>query len=153
MPACPHSTGTGLRSIKRLIALALAVLANQVALADAAAATFRVAPASVELEGTFARAQLLATSLEADGGSTDRSADLTRQAVYASSNPQVVTVSDAGALLAVGNGQAVVSVTAGGEAIEVPVVVSGVEERPSIGFVSHVLPVLKLFGYPATFAI
>ena len=54
-------------------------------------AALRATPAAVILEGNFARAQLVA-ALGPDGSLNERSADLTRQAVYLSSNPQVASV-------------------------------------------------------------
>ena len=111
----------------------------------AQAASFQVSPANVKLTGNFARAQLIATALT-DGIAGERSPDLTHQATYASSNPQVVTVSNTGFLLAVGNGQAAIHVTAGGETLAVPVEVSGVAEKPQIGFNSQVLAVLSKAG-------
>ncbi|HJT30453.1 MAG TPA: DUF1549 and DUF1553 domain-containing protein [Pirellulales bacterium] len=113
---------------------------------SAHAATFQVSPATVKLTGNFARAQLVVTALNPDGTAGERSADLTRQATYLSSNPQVVTATAAGFLLAVGNGQAAINVTSGGETISVPVEVSGVAEKPQIGFSSQVLAVLSKAG-------
>ena len=77
-----------------------------------AAVDFQVSPAAVALEGNFAQAQLVVTAR--DGGSvSERCADLTRQAAYASSDPRVVTVSPTGRLSAVGNGETSVRITVG----------------------------------------
>lgn len=106
---------------------------------------FQVSPAPVVLEGNFARAQLLVTGLE-KAAVSERSADLTRQATYLSSNPQVAAVNNTGRLLAVGNGDATITVTMAGTARPVPVKVSGVVPEPKIGFAEHVLPILAKAG-------
>src|SRR5262249_42750002 len=93
--------------------------------AGAAGADFQVTPPAVALEGNFARAQLVVTA----GPISERSADLTHAAAYASSNPQAVTVSETGLLLARGNGSATVTVTSGGTSRPVGVKVAGVVEK------------------------
>ncbi|HEV3006595.1 MAG TPA: DUF1549 and DUF1553 domain-containing protein [Pirellulales bacterium] len=112
----------------------------------ATAAAFRVEPASVMLDGSFARAQLVVTALGADGTTTERSADLTPQASCASTNPQVVAVLRPGFLLAVGDGEAAIQVSLGGETAAVPVKVTGVIAQPPLGFTSQVLAVLNKAG-------
>jgi hypothetical protein len=100
----------------------------------------------VTLERNFARAQLVVTA-KTDGGTVnERCADLTRQATYVSSNPQVAKVLPAGRLLAAGNGEATVTVTVAGVSRPVPVKVSGVVAEPSVGFTEHVLPILSKAG-------
>ncbi|HET6883694.1 MAG TPA: DUF1549 and DUF1553 domain-containing protein [Pirellulales bacterium] len=113
---------------------------------SAEAATFRVDPPEVTLDGNFARAQLVVTGLNADGTTNERSADLTPQASYASTNPQVVALLRPGFLLAVGDGAADLNVSVGGETVVVPVKVSGVVAQPQLGFTSQVLAVLNKAG-------
>src|SRR5262249_34889754 len=67
-------------------------------------------------------------------------------AVYRSSDVRVVTVNAAGQLLAVGNGDATVTVAAAGMAEAVPVKVSGVVPAPAIGFSEHIIPILTKAG-------
>jgi hypothetical protein len=105
-------------------------------------AGFSVTPAAVSLDGNFARCQLVVTA----GIPDERAADLTHQAAYASSDPRVVTVSPAGVLLAAGNGKAAIAVTANGITQSVPVTVSGVLEKPVIGFREQVIPILTRAG-------
>ena len=112
----------------------------------ASAAAFRVEPASVMLDGNFARAQLVVTALNTDGTTNERSADLTMQASFASTNPQVVSLARPGFLLAVGDGEAALNVSVGGETVTVPVKVSGVVPQPQLGFTSQVLAVLNKAG-------
>jgi hypothetical protein len=114
--------------------------------ADAGGASFQVNPLAVQLEGNFARAQLLVTAANPDGTTNERSADLTHEATYSSSNPQVVAVSSSGALLAVGNGEATITATAKGESVPIAVVVTGVAPRPEVSFRWQVLPVLSKAG-------
>ncbi|MEQ8784701.1 MAG: DUF1553 domain-containing protein [Pirellulaceae bacterium] len=107
---------------------------------------FRVLPPEVELVGNFARAQLLTAAPAASSEARQRAEDLTHAAVYASSDEKVVTVSDTGRLLAVGDGKAVIKVTVNKNTRDVPVTVTGVKERPEIGFASHVRPILNKQG-------
>src|SRR5262249_21256249 len=111
-----------------------------------AAGEFQITPSSVTLEGNFARAQLVVTASDPKGTINERSADLTHAATYQSSRPEVITVSRTGQLLAVGDGQAVVTVTVGKVARTVPVTVRGVAARPQIGFTDQVLPILSRAG-------
>jgi hypothetical protein len=117
--------------------------------AHATAAPFRVEPAALTLEGNFARAQLVATAISPDGTASERSADLTAEASYNSTNPQVVAVLLPGFLLAVADGEAAIQVSAGGETVEVPVKVTGVSAQPQIGFTSQVLAALNKAGCSA----
>src|SRR5262245_8945563 len=111
-----------------------------------AAGEFQGTPSSVVLEGNFARAQLAVTASDPKGTINERSADLTHSATYQSSRPEVVIVSRTGQLLAVGDGQAVVTVTVGRIARTVPVTVRGVAAQPQIGFTDQVLPILSRAG-------
>ena len=105
-----------------------------------------VTPAQVELSGNFARAQLLVARAGADGSATQRSDDLTTQATYATSNATIVTVSESGQLLAVGNGEAKVTATVNESRVEVPVTVRGVTENPHVGFSESIRPILNKAG-------
>jgi hypothetical protein len=156
MPPYGFSPRRTLRSRRRWFAPTALLLTATVWPAMAGAATFRVEPAQVVLEGNFARAQLVATATATGGDAAvdklgDRAADLTRQAVFVSTNPQIVTVTPTGLLLAAGDGEAAIQVTISGatapsETLAVPVRVSGVSAHPKIGFLSQVLPVLSKAG-------
>jgi hypothetical protein len=111
-----------------------------------AAADFQIMPAAVTLDGNFARAQLVVTEQATNGTVSQRSADLTHQARYVSSNPRIVTVSDSGLLLAQGDGSAMVAVSVAGAAHTVAVTVKGVVARPAVGYKEHVMPVLAKAG-------
>jgi hypothetical protein len=129
--------------------LDFAVLACTCAAAGPAAAeqpSIVVVPASVQLTGNFARAQLLVAKRNATGSTDERSDDLTAHASYGSSNPNVATVSGSGALLAIGNGETTITVNVKGEHVEVPVKVSGVSERPEIAFMDEIRPILNKAG-------
>ena len=122
----------------------LAVLESRADAADGPG--FVIQPAQVELNGNFARAQLLVTEIGTDGKPNVRSNDLTEQATYAPSNPQVVTVDEAGRLLAVGNGEADVTVTVDGKSAVTHVTVANVASVPVIDFQEDVRPVLSKTG-------
>ena len=103
-----------------------------------------ISPERVLLRGNFARAQLVVSK---DEGLADaRSSDVTSQATYASSNEAVAAVSEAGQVTARGNGEAVITATAGGNSARVPVVVENVEEHPQIGFSEQITPILNKAG-------
>jgi hypothetical protein len=110
------------------------------------AADFLIAPSAVTLDGNFARAQLVVTESGANGSVNERSADLTQQARYVSSDPRIVTVSDSGLLLAHADGAATVTVSVASVARPVPVTVKGVVARPVFGFKEHVMPILAKAG-------
>jgi hypothetical protein len=107
---------------------------------------FVVLPAEIRLEGNFARTQLLALAAPSAAEVTERSADLTSQATYASSDPAIVTVTPAGQLLAVKDGQATITVTHGQTKRDIPVVVSGVTDQPQVAFGEHIRPILNKAG-------
>src|SRR4051812_6663720 len=69
----------------------------------------QVVPADVTLSGPKATQRLLV--LEAKDGAVR--GDVTRQAKFASSDPKVADVDDAGQVRAVGNGEATITVTQG----------------------------------------
>ncbi|MBW3541835.1 MAG: DUF1553 domain-containing protein [Planctomycetes bacterium] len=100
-------------------------------------------PAEVTLEGRLERAQLLVRAAAADAAG---SADLTRQAAYASSNEAVVSVDQTGRLVARGDGQAEVSVTVGEATKIVTVTVAGAARPPQVDFTRDVLPILSKHG-------
>lgn len=108
--------------------------------------TFQITPAEVALNGNFARAQIVVTKLDEGGQYSERSEDLTTAVTYVSSDPNIFVVSATGELLAVANGAARLTVTANGTSREVPVAVSGLVERPDIGFDEHISPILSKAG-------
>ena len=126
--------------------LAFAVFVAHSAATDALAREFVVTPAQVALKGNLERAQLIVTASDAGGQITTRSEDLTRQAEYVSSAPNIVTVDANGRLLAVGNGQATVSVKVGDAVKTVPVEVTEIVNEPKITFTGHVQPILSKAG-------
>jgi hypothetical protein len=106
--------------------LTAAVLAAATLLARSSSAgepAIVVIPERVELQGNFARAQLLVARPNGDRSITERSDDLTTQATYESSDPSVVSVSPSGQLLATGNGDAKIKVEVKDSRVEVPVTV------------------------------
>jgi hypothetical protein len=106
--------------------------------ASARADDFSLTPAQVTLTGNYSRAQLLVTAAQGD--------DLTRRAAYGSLNPGVVSVTPAGQLLAVGNGETTVTAVVDGIAHTVPVKVTGVIAEPAVDFTTQVMPILANAG-------
>ena len=123
-------------------AMLIASLLN--ALATGAGNNVAVIPDRIELRGNFARAQLLVARAGGDGLVNERSADLTPQAKYESSDNSIVTVSETGQLCAVANGQAKVVVVIDGSKIDVPVTVEGIAKQPQVGFSQSIRPTTTL---------
>lgn len=109
-------------------------------------AAVRAWPEAVQLSGNWDRAQLTVAAAQADGQFGPRSADLTSRSAFVSSNPAVVAVDPQGRLLAVGDGQAVITISVDGQSRDVPVSVGGVLPAPQIGFMQHVMPILSKAG-------
>jgi hypothetical protein len=116
------------------------------ALSSVALADLQISPNEVTFTRNFDQAQLLVTAIDASGKVHERSEDLTTRASFQSSNPEVVAVSPSGRLTAVGNGSAQVVVTVDGISKEASVHVSGIVERPVVGFSEQVIPVLSKAG-------
>ncbi len=110
-----------------------------------AAAKFAVVPSKVLLNGNFAQAQLVITATKSDEIRID-SADLTHTAKYTSSNVDVVTVDQAGLLLAVANGTAEIQIRVGRSKRIVSVIVADITENPEVDFHYSVQPVLSKAG-------
>ena len=107
---------------------------------------FQISSEKITLQGNFTRSQLQVTETGPKGNVTDRSVDLTTRAKYASSNPKVVHVDETGRMLAVGNGEAVVSVSVGKTTKQVQVIVTGVVSEPKTDFDYHIRPILSKAG-------
>lgn len=128
---------------RSMLAAGLCAFASAFAQADG---PIVVTPAEVQLSGNFARAQLVVSRPQADGQIGPRSDDLTAQASYSSSDPAIVTVSSAGQLLAVADGQAKIAVSLGESKHEVSVTVAGVIPQPAIHFSRDIRPILTKSG-------
>ena len=112
----------------------------------ALALNFNVSPANPVFDRNFEQVQLLVTATDPAGAATERSEDLTSRSSFTSSNPAIVTVTSGGRLLAVGNGDAIVTVTAEGSARPVNVHVEGIIPAPKVEFAEQVLPILYKAG-------
>jgi hypothetical protein len=107
----------------------------------AALRSLTVFPAAVTLEGPRDEQRLGVLGEYADG----RRWDLGRDATFTSSAPTIVSVDD-GVLRAAGDGQAVVTVRAGGRSAEVPVRVRGTAAEVPVSFTREIVPVLTKAG-------
>ncbi len=124
-----------------LAALILLLIAAPVS----AETDFRVSPKAVQLDGNFARTQLVVTELRG-GEFTDRCGDFTEEAQFRSSDETIVTVSPSGLLLAIGNGKAEIKVTVEGGTKSIPVTVTSIAAEPAIAFVKDIRPLLTKAG-------
>jgi hypothetical protein len=124
-----------IRPLSSLVVLALTALAGP-------AAELGVYPAAVELTGPHATQRLAV--LDAEGGRVV--GDRTPDAQFASSNAAVATVDAEGVVRAAGDGEAVITATAGGRQVTARVVVRGAKEPVAWDFRTHVEPVLTRVG-------
>lgn len=116
------------------------------AAADDSAGSLVVEPASVNLSGNFAQAQLLVRQATSDASAARYAEDLTAAASFSSADPAIVSVSQRGRLLAIGNGTTAVNVTVGDQSQSVPITVSGIQDAPEIDFRCQVQPVISKAG-------
>jgi hypothetical protein len=101
-----------------------------------------VSPATIHLQGSGARYSLLVDGKTAEG----RLFDLTRQARYRSLRPGVATVSEAGVIQAVGDGEAEIVVETHGRHRKVKVRVEGSSVPRRYHFENDIVPLLGRFG-------
>lgn len=102
-----------------------------------------VEPPMLLLDGVLARAQLL---VRMGGTLIDDKPDLTHQAKYESSRPEVAAVGPSGQVVAMGDGEATITVTANGSVRVVPVRVQGAGPRAVVGFNEQIEPILSKAG-------
>jgi hypothetical protein len=126
-PAVPRSTFRVLACIAILGFLAPAV----------AAAGLSCATPAVELRDAYAGRQLLVS---------DGTADVTREARYASSNPAVALVDAKGYVTPAGDGSAQITITRGPDKLEIPVRVTGFRAGRSVDFKREIVPLLSRLG-------
>lgn len=122
-----------------LIRAALCCVLTALARADDGAG-LTAYPAAVRLSADAQRQQLVVMGTR-DGNT----ADLTRDAMYASDNPLVATVDPAGIVRPAGTGTASIVVSAGGMEIKVPVDVGPPESR-AVDFERDVQPIFTRLG-------
>ena len=107
--------------------------------------SFTVVPADVTLKGNFAQTQLL---VMAEAGELTASAadDLTRKALFVSSNELVATVTSTGRIFPQGDGSAEIAVKVGEAYKTVKVTVASVTAEPVIDYLEQVRPALYKAG-------
>ena len=137
------SNGLRFASLSAAIAAALLLVGSPTV---AGALDFQVSPAKVLFERNFEQAQLLVTTLDANGGTSTRSEDLTTKATFSSTNPALVSVTSAGRLLGLANGDAVINVAVEGVSRSVEVHVEGISAEPHVEFTEQILPILYKAG-------
>lgn len=126
------------RAIRFATLLALAILVPP---AIGAESPLEVYPPSVSLDGRLASQQLLITETAGDVP-----VDRTREAVFRSETPDIVTVDAAGRVSAVGDGAGRVSVEVAGQQMTVPIEVSGTTTVDEVDFERDIIPILTRFG-------
>ena len=105
-----------------------------------------VSPKTVQLEGPHAEHQLLV-----DGLFVEKSlGDLTHEAEYRSSAPDVATVTETGLLRGLGNGTATITISAAGQEDSVTVQVRDAETPRPLHFENDIIPIFSRFGCNAS---
>jgi hypothetical protein len=101
-----------------------------------------VQPTSVRLTGDLDRVQLVVSTATQDG----RVSDWTRSARFQSLVPAVAAVSPSGLVRPLANGQGRIRVSHAGQAVDIPVEVSGVGAPGQVSFSRDVVPILYRAG-------
>jgi hypothetical protein len=101
-----------------------------------------VFPERIELVGPRAGQRFGVLGELAGGGQRD----LSREAAFRSSEPDIASVDSQGVVVPVGNGETVITVSAGGRSVSVPVRVSGATADVPVSFAREVVPVLTRSG-------
>ena len=96
-----------------------------------------VAPEAIVLPDAFARQQIL---VDADGR------DVTRQAAFRSSRPDVAVISAQGRVTPVADGVAEIAVEFGGQQKMIDVSVSGMATGRAVDFATDIVPILSRYG-------
>ena len=102
-----------------------------------------VEPSELTLDGPLRRAQLV-VSQPASADSPNQAADLTRDVIYGTSDPNVVAVNQRGRLTAVGDGEATIAVTKDGVSRLVQVAVTG--SATPVDYLRDIRPILNKSG-------
>ncbi|MDY3562852.1 DUF1553 domain-containing protein [Gemmata sp. JC673] len=123
-----------------LLALGPAVFAQEKLPDGAKVVRLTAHPAKVQLAGPFSYAQLLVTAT-LDGGDV---VDVTRIAKVTA--PKAATVSPAGLVRPVADGAGEIEIALAGQAVRVPLAVTGTAEDKPVSFVTDVQPVLSKLG-------
>lgn len=103
----------------------------------AADGSLRVWPERIEFADAFARRQLLVSR----GGR-----DVTRDASYHITPPEVARVSPRGFIEPLADGHATLTVTAGGQSCDIPLDVHGLAQVRAVDFATEIVPLLSRFG-------
>lgn len=100
-----------------------------------------VEPAVVSLRGDNRRQQVVVTRTD----SAERWSDSTRQAVLATHDDRIARV-EGTVVVGVSDGETELTVSIGGQAVRVPVKVSGCQEHRPVHFANDVVPLFSKFG-------
>jgi hypothetical protein len=106
------------------------------------ATDLKILPAEITLTGPHASQRLIVLA-EASGKHV---ADLTTRAKFASSNPKIASVDEAGVVRASGDGEAVITASQGGRRVTARVKVQKVKAPFAWSFRNHVIPMMTKIG-------
>jgi len=109
---------------------------------DVAIVEISADPAELRLSGPAARYTLLIAGRTAEG----QTVDLTRDATFRSSAPEVAEVTPAGVVRGLADGTAIIEVESHGLALSIPLTVAGSAEPRQFNFDNDIVPLLSRFG-------
>lgn len=101
-----------------------------------------VYPSQIHFDGPRAEQRLGVLALYGGG----QQWDMTRQAKFASSDPKVAVIDDGGVVRPVGNGQAIITVTAAGKNRTLPIQVKNATADEPMDFAREIVPILTRAG-------
>ncbi len=122
--------------------LVLLVVVGSLAAQDFKAARLVAHPPVLDLSGVTAEHSVIVTALDNSGSATD----VTSQARYASSRPELIAISTNGSVRALADGVAEIVIQFGGKSVKVPVTARGTQIKSSISFRQDIEPVLTRSG-------
>ncbi|MGN6136112.1 MAG: DUF1549 domain-containing protein, partial [Aureliella sp.] len=111
--------------------------------------SFAVSPGRVELDGLFDRVQLVISRTTTAGTVDPYCDDLTGEAIYSCSPPDLVRIDANGQVTATAGGEGELRVAVGGLQRTIPVQVRGCDAEQQVDFLKDVRPVLSKAGCAA----
>jgi hypothetical protein len=121
---------------------AASLMEGSVHAAEPAVASVQVNPATLQLRGQRARFSLLIDGTTPDG----RAVDLTHAATYRSATPELCSVSPAGVVTALADGEGRVEVNVVGQTKTVTVAIQNSQQPREFHFERDIVPILSRYG-------
>ena len=117
-------------------------MVGSLAAQDFKAARLVAHPPVLDLSGAAAQHNVIVTALDSSGSATD----VTSQARYTSSRPELIAISTDGSVRALADGGAEIVIQFGGKSVKVPVTARDTQARRGVSFRQDIEPVLTRSG-------